>query len=312
MAGGPTTVYAQSWALGLAQIRVGNSADNIASIVPVLPAAKTLGAMANTKFMASADFFKQESGFPLMEDGVIPLRDAAAYECAFKEITPYNMAIARGLDPSAARSAGVKEDISKVSTAGTRDVAKSITVANNAGPINETWILTFTAATTFLCHGLRTGKVQDGSADGATGSVFAPDNSSNVYFTIPTSFFTGTWAAGDVYVFSTSAYNAAANNLYGAAQEGDLPLGGLVAPEYIRLEVVYTFPNGATITSIFPRAQVAASLEMDHQSESEASSPIRIESKRADSGVSGGNSAWNFATGSATGPLGTMIWTPAA
>jgi hypothetical protein len=117
---GPVTVYAQSWALGLAQIRIGDSAGNIASVVPVLGAPKQLGAMANTKYVGNVDFFKQESGFPLNEDGVIPLREGAAFECAFKEITPYNIAIARGLDPTAARSAGVKMGIAIKTVPGNR------------------------------------------------------------------------------------------------------------------------------------------------------------------------------------------------
>jgi len=309
---GPVTVYAQSWALGLAQIRIGNSAGNIASVMPVLPAPSALGAMANTKYVGSADFFNQESGFPLSRDGVIPLREGAAFECAFKEITPYNIAIARGLDPSGARNAGVKMGIAMQTILGTVDPAKSITVANNAGPINETWVIAFTGAATFICYGLTTGRVQDGGADGAVGSVFAPDNDALLYFSIPADFFTGTWAAGQTYVFSTSAYNAAGNGLYSAPQAGTVPLGGMTAPEYIRAEIVYTFPNRATLTWIFPRAQIAAAQELDFQAESEASSPIRIESQRADSNVSGGNAAWNYASGSSYGPLGCMIWTPPA
>ena len=313
---GPVTVYSQSWALGLAQVRIGNSAGNIASVVPVLPSTKSLGAMANTKFVGSVDFFKQESGFPLSEDGVIPLRQEAAFEVAFKEITPYNIAIARGLDPTGARGAGVKMGIIHNSSLGTVDAAKAIQVENNAGPINETWIVIFTGATTYECFGLNIGKVQgddEGTpVDGAVATAFEPLNGANKYFTIPADFFTGTWAEGETYVFSTSAYNAAGNNMYAQPQEGLVPLGGLVAPEYIRAEIVYTFPNMATLTYIFPRAQIAASQEMDFQAEDALANPIRIESKRADSNVSGGNAAWDFSPGSSYGPLGCMIWTPPA
>ena len=309
---GPVTVYAQSWALGLAQIRIGDSAGNIASVVPVLGNPKTLGAMANTKYVGNVDFFKQESGFPLSEDGVIPLREGAAFECAFKELTPYNIAIARGLDPTAARNAGVKMGIAMQTVLGTVDATKAITAGNTVGPINETWVIAFTGATTFICYGLTTGRVQDDTADGAVGAVFAPDNGVQQYFSIPADFFTGTWAAGQTYVFSTSAYNAAGNVLYGAPQTGTVPIGGMIAPAYVRAEIVYTFPNQATLTWIFPRAQIAASQELDFQSESEASSPIRIESKRCDDQVSGGNAAWNYAAGSSHGPLGCMIWAPAA
>jgi hypothetical protein len=307
---GPVTVFAQSWALGLAQIRIGNSAANIASVLPVLSAPQQLGAMANTKYVGNVDFFKQESGFPLNEDGVIPLREGAAFECAFKEITPYNIAIARGLDPSAARSAAVKMDIATATALGTVDATKNITVTNDAGPISETWIVTFTGAAAFVCYGLTTGRVQHTLADGTVGAAFSPDNGGAKYFTIPADFFTGTWAAGETYVFSTSAYNAAGNALYGDPQDGIVPIGGMIAPAYVRAEIVYTFPNRATLTWIFPRAQIAASQELDFQIESEASSPIRVESKRADSQVSGGNAAWDYAAGSSYGPLGCMIWTP--
>lgn len=313
---GPVTVYAQSWALGLAQIRIGDSAGNIASTVPVLGNPKTLGAMANTKYVGNVDFFKQESGFPLSEDGVIPLREGAAFECAFKELTPYNIAIARGLDPTAARSAGVKMGIVHNSVLGTVDPAKAIAVTNDAGPINETWVIVFTGATTYKCYGLTTGQVQGDDMgtplDGAVATAFEPVNGASKYFTVPAGFFTGTWAEGETYVFSTSAYNAAGNALYAAPQAGVVPIGGMIAPAYVRAEIVYTFPNQATLTWIFPRAQIAASQELDFQTESEASSPIRIESKRADAQVSGGNAAWNYAAGSSYGPLGCMIWTPAA
>jgi hypothetical protein len=309
---GPVTVFAQSWALGLAQIRVGNSPDNIANVLPVLSNPDSLGAMANTKYVGSVDYFKQESGFPLSEDGVIPLREGAAFECAFKELTPYNIAIARGMDPTGARNASVKAGVSKSTLLGTVDPAKSITVLNTAGPINETWVVTFLTATTFSVYGLKTGKVQDTLADGAVGSIFAPDNGVLKYFSIPVGFFTGTWAEGETYVFSTSAYNEAGNALYSDPQSGIVPIGGLVAPDYIRAEIVYTFPNKATLTWIFPRAQVAASQEIDFQEENPASTPFRIESKRADDQVSGGSSVWNYAAGSNYGPLGCMIWAPAA
>lgn len=97
---GPLTKDTSTIAIGLAQIRVGLAATYISQIAPVLPESASIGALADTKFMGNVDFFKLESGFPLMEDAVYPLREGAMFEMAFKEITPYAMALARGLDPT--------------------------------------------------------------------------------------------------------------------------------------------------------------------------------------------------------------------
>lgn len=97
---GPVTKDTTTIALGLAQVRVGASASNIGAIHPVLQPANSIGALASTKFVSNQDFFKVESGFPLLEDTSIPLRESAALECAFREITPMNMAFAKGIDAS--------------------------------------------------------------------------------------------------------------------------------------------------------------------------------------------------------------------
>ena len=97
---GPVTTDTSTVALGLAQIRILESAGNIAEIQPQGSASDSIGALASTKFMGNSDWFKLESGFPLLEDYSVPIRAAASLECAFKEITPYNMALAYGLDPT--------------------------------------------------------------------------------------------------------------------------------------------------------------------------------------------------------------------
>ena len=97
---GPVTKDTSTIALGLAQIRILESATNIALIQPQASASDSIGALANTKFMGNTDWFRLESGFPLLEDYAVPIREAASLECAFKEITPYNMALAYGLDPT--------------------------------------------------------------------------------------------------------------------------------------------------------------------------------------------------------------------
>lgn len=188
---GPVTKDTSTIALGLAQIRVGPSAANIDSVNSVLLPAASIGALANTKFIGKADWFKLESGFPLLEDFTTALRESAALECAFKELTPANVALAYGRDPAA--------------------------------------------------------------------------------LTLPHS--------------------------------GEVALGGRVAPAYIRMEAIYTYPNGTNhMNIIFPRAQVSASMELDLKTEDAAAAPIVFEAKRADSEVSGGNAIWD------SKPLGRIYW----
>jgi hypothetical protein len=192
---GPVTKDTSTVALGLAQIRVGDSATNIGDIEPALVAADSIGALANTRFVGNTDWFKLESGFPLIEDFTTPIRESAGLECAFKEITPANMALAYGLDPN--------------------------------------------------------------SGEYATMTVHS----------------------------------------------GEVPLGDRRAPDYVRMEAVYTYPNGINyMYIIFPRAQVSASVEMDLQSEDAAAVPIMFEGKRADSEVTGGHAAWDDK------PLGRLAW----
>jgi hypothetical protein len=161
--------------LGLAQIRVGASAANIASATAVLLAAASIGALANTKFTGNVDYWKLESGFPLLEDLSIPIREAASLECAFKELTPYNLALARGIDPAGAISAA-EALLDKVTAAGTTDVAKSIAVDDDPGPADDVWTVVFLTATTYKVYGQDTGHVQDGVVDGDTTLIFEPEN----------------------------------------------------------------------------------------------------------------------------------------
>jgi hypothetical protein len=189
---GPVTKDTSTIALGLAQIRVGSASTNIANIHTALLPADSIGALANTKFTGKADWFKLESGFPLLEDFTTALREGASLECAFKEVTPYNVALAYGKDP-----------VSLISV-----------------------------------------------------------------------------------------------------HSGELALGGRVAPDYVRMEAVYTYPNGTNFMHIiFPRAQVSASMELDLKVEDAAAAPITFEAKRADSEVTGGNAVWDDK------PLGRIAWT---
>ena len=98
---GPVTTDTTTIALGLAQIRVGDSATNIGDIQPALSSDDSIGALANTTWRGPTEWYKLESGFPLIEDFTTPIREAAQLECAFKEITPANVALAYGHDPNA-------------------------------------------------------------------------------------------------------------------------------------------------------------------------------------------------------------------
>jgi hypothetical protein len=187
---GPLTKNPQAVALGLAQIRVGAAAANISYATPKLLATASIGALANTKFNGKTDYWKLESGFPLLEDYTLPIREACALECGFKELSVANLSLARGIDPS------------------------------------------------------------------------------------------------ELDEYDTS-----------------IALGGLVAPDYVRMEAVYTFPdNQSQMVIIFPRANVVSSMELDLKAEDAAVVPITFEAKRGDSGVTGGNAAWDSM------PLGTIVF----
>lgn len=187
---GPITINPHAVALGLAQIRVGASAANIANDNGVLVVADSIGALANTSFNGETEFWRLESGFPLLEDLSLPIRERASLECAFKELSIANLALARGLDPA---------DI-------------------------------------------------------------------------------------DEY-------------------DDEIALGGLAAPEFIRMEAVYTFPNRLSqMVIIFPRANVVSSMAIELQAEDAAAVPITFESKRADSGLTDGDVIWDEK------PLGTIVF----
>jgi len=195
MATGPLTKDTSTVALGLAQIQVGDSSDNIADINPALSSSDSLGAMADTRFMGETDFFRLESGYPLMEDDALPIREKAALECSFKEIIPVNVALAYGFD------------------------------------------------------------------------------------------------------FGESPYDGM------TVHSGEVPLGARIAPVFMRMEAEYTYPSGTDyMYIIFPRAQVLSSIEMNMGVEEAVAVPITFEAKRADSGITNGDAAWD------SKPLGRIFW----
>lgn len=294
---GPLTKDTSTVALGLAQIRVGAALANIAQIGSVLPLASSIGALQSTKYTGTVDYWKLKSGFPQLEDLTIPLSESAMLEVEFKEVTPYNLALARGIDPEGTVAAtialGDAVTTAGTTTAGTTDIA----ITQDAGPITDDFVAVFTSATAYSVYGASEGHVGDGTVS----VEFAPDNAGAPYFTIPADYFTGTWDADETYAFLTTAY--AASGAYDNAHSGSINLGGLVAPAFVRMEAVYTYPNGTNhMYIIFPRANATTTMEIDLQAEDNANIPLTFEAKRADSLTEGGNAVWD------SGPLGRIYF----
>jgi hypothetical protein len=194
---GPLTRDTSTLALGLAQVRLGISVANIATIAPALTATNSMGSLATTKFTSAVEYFRHSSGFPELEDYSIALSEKAAMEVTFEEITPYNLAIAKGLA-------------------------------------------------------------------------------------------------------AMSGEHLAA---YATAHSGEIKLGSMASPEYIRMEAVYKYPDGINeMNIIFPRAQATASVELDLQKTDTAKPPLTIEAKLASSDVTGGDAVWDAM------PLGRIYW----
>lgn len=91
--------------------------------------------------------------------------------------------------------------ITKSSSAGTIDEVNFPVVAVNNGTIEEVFTFTFSSATQFTVAGARIGAI----TAGVTTSEYSPNNSrcSLPYFTLPSGFFTGTWANGDTLTVPT-------------------------------------------------------------------------------------------------------------
>jgi len=95
---GPTTNDSSTVKLGLAQIRVLDSATNISDRNVAGVTGDSIGTLASTKYTGDTEFYKLESGFPLMTDAYFPLRESAMLECGIREMTPKNWALIYGLD----------------------------------------------------------------------------------------------------------------------------------------------------------------------------------------------------------------------
>jgi hypothetical protein len=184
MAQGPLTVDTTTLALGLAQIRVGASASNIANPNAALSASDSIGSLTKTNYVEERAYWDHESGYPALNDATYPLSVKARMEVEAEELTPYNIAIARGIDP--------------------------------------------------------------------TGGGYTD------------------------------------------AHSGEVTIGSLVAPAYLRMEAHYVFPDvNYSLDIIFPRSQVTSNFNADFQKADGLKYPFAFEAKRADADVSGGNAVWN-------------------
>lgn len=88
-----------------------------------------------------------------------------------------------------------------VATVGNGDLNFDAITLGNLGTVYDQWALTFTSSTAFTVEGVRTGSVGSGN----TLSDLSPSNpaTGTAYFTLPSSAFSGVWAAGDTATFST-------------------------------------------------------------------------------------------------------------
>ena len=285
---GPLTRDTSSVLAGLAQVRIGNSAVNMHTVAPALDGTNSIGALANTKFNSNAEYLKLESGFPLMEDLSIPTRESANLECAFKEITITNVSLARGLDPT-------DTEIGNYADTGTIVHDPLVLVVPGDADVAQTWTATSDGTDTITLSGSVTGAPDSGASGVITSELVCKDAQGVVLITIPADFVTTIGGAADTVTFdSTLAYD---ND-----HVGTVGLGGMTAPKFVRVEVVFQYPNGQLLTIIFPRANVTSSMELDGQNEEFCAAPITLESKRCDSEVPGGNAVWNDM------PLGSMYF----
>lgn len=286
---GPVTKDTSTIALGLAQIRIGVSSTYIANVNAALAAADSMGAMASTKFVSNVEYWSLKSGFPQLEDMSVPLSETAALECEFKEITAKNMALARGIDPFASIVAAVLGGTA-VTIAG--DTVGSITPDDDGG-VSDAFTVVFTSATAIAIYGAAEGHIGDFTD---LSVAIEPDNGGDPYFSMPANFFDANWIVDETYAFSTVAATTG-TAAYADSHAGEIGLGQMAAPAFLRMEAVYTYPNNTNhMYIIFPRANAVSSLELDLQAEDNANPAITFEGKRADSEVDGGHAVWDNMT----------------
>lgn len=86
------------------------------------------------------------------------------------------------------------------------------------------------------------------------------------------------------------------------ARSGEISIGALTAPQDLRVEGLYEFPDGDEMLVILPRAQVETGIEINFQKEDWGNVSVTFTAQRADSATTGGNAAWD------SKPLGVIVF----
>jgi hypothetical protein len=199
--------------------------------------------------------------------------------------------MARGLDFTEGATPSVPSSVeNQVPTTVSGGTSGTIS-SNDAGSVSDSFTVTFDSPSEVTITGSSSGNL--GTFSDLSVAI-SPDNSGNPYFTIPANFFDGSWLAGETFEFDTVAFVAGSGGSFSDNHTGEIKLGSMKSPAFMRVEAVYTYPNQVNhMYIVFPRANAASSVELEFQQEEGATVPITYESKRADDEVAGGNSVWN-------------------
>lgn len=299
---GPKSVNPYTRNIGLGKIKVGPCAPNIAIVTPVLTDAYSLGALTSTKIDAPKEYYDYMSGTPKSLDFTEVTKTSLTIEGAFLEKSSRNLAIANGFAPweTVAASASYQQ---KITTSGTTTGA--LAVQNDGGEIAETWMVIFSGAAAGQIIGANTKlQVHEFIALDAAMEPLNPANSKK-YFIIPASFFTGTWAAGDIYFFSTTPKFVGTTG-YSDPDVGSIPLGYGGTPSELRVELDVEYPDGRVITCIQPRALCKSNYSESQADAGEGAITVTFNALFADDSTPNGHINWreNLSTGiSALGRL---------
>lgn len=292
---GPLTRNVKTRTIGMMDIRVGSSAAFISQNSPILTPQNSLGAMATTTFTGTREVFEFTSGTPTVTDGTVVLSEIAQIDAAFLEKKPYLAALASGINPLV----DVPASVSGIGTSTVSGTMSGNISADAVGSVDDTWMVTFDDATSGAIQGINTGLVHTFSD---LISEMAPINIANPYFTIPANFFSGTWALGETYTFSTTAFVSGTSS-YANDYEGEVPLGLGKASDFFRIEGVVSFPMSShKMVFILPKAQVVSSLTFDFAQGGEGNTPVMFKANQATSLTDGGHAVWDNA------PLGKIVW----
>jgi len=299
---GATYVNPENAFVGKFDTRLGPWAANIEqTTVQLTKSANSIGAVSEQDIASEKEFLDLMHDFPETIAYTIPLSESFKVNVSPQDINPFNIGIANGLNPYDSVAASYSE-VAKSSTSGTYDDTK-LSFDNDGTPA-DTFIFVFTDETNFKCYSALDGYLQDGGSDGAVASEFAPENGSDVYFTMAANFFTGTWAAGDTLTLRMTPYVAAGSNLSRTTGEGgEIKLGSILAPEIMRCELHFQYPNGDYMYVVLPRAQVKSPLSLATSISEASAMSWEIVAISADSSVDGISvTTWD------TMPLGRIYW----